>query len=154
LCVAANCSGHIDRSVERCSDNFAGVIKMMATQACFWAEHTIAGIRLIRQTACSYTGAFTPSGRIVSFRNCVLQTNRYRSQTSASQPMPRKRRYGQVQEIQGRELTVTPDVQSCAILRAPDENQRHRGPIACDQRLWFRSAAAFRHQSRIEKQSG
>ena len=45
----ANCSGHIDRSVERYRDNPAGVFKLTAIQVHFLAMSEIAGIRLIRQ---------------------------------------------------------------------------------------------------------
>ena len=39
----------IDRRAERCGDNLAGVIKLMASQASFLANPESARIRLIRQ---------------------------------------------------------------------------------------------------------
>ena len=42
-------SGHIDRRVERCGDNPAGVIKMMACKVGFLSMSAIARIRLIWQ---------------------------------------------------------------------------------------------------------
>jgi hypothetical protein len=41
---------HIDRCVERCDDNPAGVIKFGASKVRFLAMPAIAGIRLIGQT--------------------------------------------------------------------------------------------------------
>ena len=49
LCMLATCSGHIDRRGERCGDNPASVVKVIARKVRFLAMPAIARIRLIWQ---------------------------------------------------------------------------------------------------------
>ena len=48
-CLAVNCSGHIDRSVERCIDNPASVLSLTASLARFLAGIANVRIQLTRQ---------------------------------------------------------------------------------------------------------
>ena len=57
-----NCSGHIDRRIERCGDNPASVVKVIARKVHFLAIPAIARIRLIWQTGGKYSEIVSHSG--------------------------------------------------------------------------------------------